>query len=190
MVRKPNTREQILDIAETLLQELGYNAFSYQNISSELGLKNAAIHYHFPSKSDLGNAIIERFIARFITWRDQHTRKGTDPVSLINGYFAITANFVRNGGKVCPMGVLETEFNAISENMQNSLRQFDSLIRSFVSDALEKGRQQGLLHFDGKAEDKGLVITASLQGGLQIARVAGPRAFFATIHQLQKDLGI
>jgi len=189
-MRKLSTRDQIMDIAEDLLQELGFNAFSYKDISTEMGIKNAAIHYHFPAKADLGDALIQRFTDRFEEWRDMHIAKKTDPVSLINGYFAITANFVRNGGKVCPMGVLEAEFNAISDQMQASLKYFDKTIREFLTETLDKGRTEGMMHFDGKAEDKSLVISATLQGGLQIARVAGEKAFFATIHQLQKDLQI
>lgn len=189
-MKKINTRDQILDIAEDLLQERGFNAFSYKDISTVMGIKNAAIHYHFPTKSDLGDALINRFIKRFEEWRDGHVAKGSDPVTLINGYFAITANFVRNGGKVCPMGVLEAEFNAISDEMQISLKKFDHIIREFLAETLERGRTDKLLEFDGEPEHKSLVISATLQGGLQIARVAGAKAFFATIRQLQRDLKI
>ena len=189
-MKKVTTRDQILDIAEDLLQERGFNAFSYKDISTVMGIKNAAIHYHFPAKADLGNALIERFIQRFEAWRDGHAAKGSDPVTLINGYFAITANFVRNGGKICPMGVLEAEFNAISEEMQGSLKHFDRIIRTFLAETHERGRALGLLEFEGEAEHKSLVISATLQGALQIARVAGAKAFFSTIRQLQRDLKI
>ena len=50
-----NTRGAILDAAEELLQRRGYNAFSYHHIAVQLGIRNAAIHYHFPAKEDLGS---------------------------------------------------------------------------------------------------------------------------------------
>src|SRR6201988_4888439 len=63
--QKSRTAEQILDLAETLIQTRGYSAFSYQDIADSLGIRKASIHYHFPSKTELGIAVIDRYIARF-----------------------------------------------------------------------------------------------------------------------------
>ena len=68
MASRGTTKRKILDLAESLLQQRGYNAFSYHHLSSELGIKNAAIHYHFPSKEGLGIKIIERTHDRFKKW--------------------------------------------------------------------------------------------------------------------------
>lgn len=48
------TRERILELGEELILTKGYNGFSYQDISTALGIKNAAIHYYFASKENLG----------------------------------------------------------------------------------------------------------------------------------------
>ena len=60
---RTDTRERILDEAERLMGARGYSGFSYQDISRPLGIRNAAIHYHFPAKADLGLAVIERYRA-------------------------------------------------------------------------------------------------------------------------------
>jgi len=44
----------ILDVAEQLAQTKGYNGFSYADIAAQLGLTKASLHYHFPSKAELG----------------------------------------------------------------------------------------------------------------------------------------
>ena len=62
--QKSETAEQILDLAETLIQTRGYSAFSYQDIADDLGIRKASIHYHFPSKTDLGVAVVDRYMAR------------------------------------------------------------------------------------------------------------------------------
>ncbi|MCJ7815695.1 MAG: TetR/AcrR family transcriptional regulator, partial [Xanthomonadales bacterium] len=54
-----NTREQIIDKAFQLMLQRGMNGFSYRDISEPLGVKNAAIHYHFPNKTDLIKALID-----------------------------------------------------------------------------------------------------------------------------------
>src|SRR5215510_13109700 len=63
--QRSETAEQILDLAETLIQTRGYSAFSYQDIALALGIRKASIHYHFPSKAALGVALVDRYVARF-----------------------------------------------------------------------------------------------------------------------------
>lgn len=52
------TRQQILDTAQRLFIELGYNATSLQMIADELGLTKAAVYYHFRAKSDILHAAL------------------------------------------------------------------------------------------------------------------------------------
>src|SRR5580704_19068132 len=55
----------ILDVAERLAQTRGYNGFSYADIAIQLGVTKASLHYHFPSKAELGRALIERYRVLF-----------------------------------------------------------------------------------------------------------------------------
>jgi TetR/AcrR family transcriptional repressor of nem operon len=48
------TKTTLLDVAEELLLTRGYNGFSYNDIAEKVGIRKASIHYHFPSKSGLG----------------------------------------------------------------------------------------------------------------------------------------
>jgi len=59
------TAAKILDSAERLVQTRGFNAFSYADIATELRLRKASIHYHFPSKADLGRRLLARYEAAF-----------------------------------------------------------------------------------------------------------------------------
>ena len=56
-----HTSQQILDIAQRLVQTRGFNAFSYADIASELKVSKASLHYHFASKAELGVKLIERY---------------------------------------------------------------------------------------------------------------------------------
>jgi len=47
------TRQQILETAQRLFTELGYDATSLQMIADEMGLTKAAVYYHFRAKSDI-----------------------------------------------------------------------------------------------------------------------------------------
>lgn len=56
-----NTRERILKVAENLLQNNGYNGFSYKDIANHLGIKTSSIHYYFPTKETLGIELIQEY---------------------------------------------------------------------------------------------------------------------------------
>ena len=59
MTPTADTRERIIDKAFQLMLQRGFNGFSYRDIAEPLGVKNAAIHYHFPNKTDLVKALLE-----------------------------------------------------------------------------------------------------------------------------------
>lgn len=187
---RTDTKKQILDLAETLLQDRGFNAFSYHTIAEQLGIKNAAVHYHFPSKSDLGLALIQRYRVRFRRYAQTLAEGGADPMLKLEAYFTIPWGYLRNGGKVCPLGVLEAEFNSIPESMRLEALALDQEIREWLARALEEGRKQGIFRFSGSAKEKALLIVATLQGALQISRAVGRDGFSTCVRQLKRDLGL
>src|SRR5579871_6196980 len=54
------TKQKILDTAERLIADQGYAATSLRHIINEAGVNLAAVHYHFGSKEDLLDELIER----------------------------------------------------------------------------------------------------------------------------------
>jgi AcrR family transcriptional regulator len=59
-----HTRQQILETAQRLFTELGYDATSLQMIADEMGLTKAAVYYHFRAKSDILHATLMPGIQR------------------------------------------------------------------------------------------------------------------------------
>ena len=57
------TRDQIITLADDLIRTRGFNAFSYADIAGRLNVRNAAIHYYFPSKADLGISVVDNELA-------------------------------------------------------------------------------------------------------------------------------
>ena len=55
-----NTKDQILDAAEKLFAEHGYDAASLRDITAEAGVNLAAVNYHFSSKEALFGAVFVR----------------------------------------------------------------------------------------------------------------------------------
>ncbi len=185
---RTDTRKQILDCAETLMLSRGFNAFSYQHISSQLGVKNAAIHYHFPSKTDLGVAVIQRFRRRFARWTEREGQLTADPWMRLEWYFDLLGRYYDDDQKICPTGMLSAEFHALPEPMQAEAQAFALELINWGGDILRDGVERGYFRFPGSVADKTLQIFAALQGALQLARVQ-PAALDAVIKQIRLDLG-
>jgi AcrR family transcriptional regulator len=58
----PDTKDRILDAAERLFGEFGYDATSLRAITAEAGVNIAAVNYHFKSKEGLLRAVLTRRI--------------------------------------------------------------------------------------------------------------------------------
>jgi AcrR family transcriptional regulator len=183
-----NTKHAILDLAETLLQDKGFNGFSYAHIAKELGVKNAAVHYHFPTKEDLGCAVVQRYRDRFQLWVNNARVKNLSLQEKLNWFFDIYANMRADHGKVCIAGALETEFNSIPDALRDQTQSLTGELLAWLSSTLEEGREAGVFQFTGQPADKAALILSSLQGGLQMARALGSEKFQVVIQQHKQDL--
>ena len=57
--RGPHTRQQILDASLRLFSERGFARTTVRDIARQAGITDAAIYYHFESKRDLLDALVE-----------------------------------------------------------------------------------------------------------------------------------
>ena len=58
-----HTAQKILDVAQDMVRNRGYSAFSYADISAQVGIRKASIHYALPLKGGFG-AIADSAIPR------------------------------------------------------------------------------------------------------------------------------
>ncbi len=188
MVRNSNTKRSIMDLAESFIQEKGFNGFSYAHIAKELYVKNAAIHYHFPSKETLVVAVIQRYRDRFKLWINNSRVKDLSPQEKLDWFFSIYTNTRADNGKVCLAGSLETEFNSLPDSVREQTQALTRELLAWLQATLQEGRDVGAFDFSGEPADKAAMILSSLQGGLQIARALGTSKFRAIVQQHKQDL--
>ena len=188
MVRSNNTQRAILDLAESFLQDKGFNGFSYAHIAAELGVKNAAIHYHFPSKEALACAVIQRYRDRFQLWINNARIKDLSPQEKLDWFFNIYTNTRADNGKVCLAGSLETEFNSLPASLREQTEALTRELLAWLQATLNEGREAGIFHFSGNPASKAALILSSLQGALQMARALGTDKFHAVVQQHKQDL--
>lgn len=184
----PDTRTRILDLAEVLLLERGFNAFSYQHLARELGIKPAAIHYHYPSKDDLGTALVARQLRRLRKWRGLPRVINLGPAQQLDALLAVYENHLGHDRRVCLFGALAADFRTLPAAMQAELRTFNRELTEWLAEVLAVGRAMGALCFVGSPPAKSAQVLITLAGALQVARVHDETPFQVIVGQLRLEL--
>jgi TetR/AcrR family transcriptional repressor of nem operon len=163
------TRERILDIAQTMIQEKGYNAVSFRDLSAVVKVKSASIHYYFPSKEDLGEALVARYRAFFTAGRAALDQKELSPARKLKQYVEVLRTAFRQTGHMCLCGVLAAEMSSLPERVAEGVRAFFTENEEWLAGVLARGRSSGELRFSGAAERSAEAVFASLEGALMSA---------------------
>lgn len=172
--QRSETAEQILDVAETLIQTRGYSAFSYQDIADALGIRKASIHYHFPSKTDLGVAVVSRYIDRFDTALREVAGNGQlSSMAMLDLYTQPYLEFARAPDRVCLCGALAGEMMALPPGMRERVDHFFTSHQAWLAKLLKRGVERGEFRLPAPASKVARSIFAGLQGALLVKRATG-----------------
>ncbi len=179
----------ILDVAERLAQTRGYNGFSYADIAVELGVTKASLHYHFPSKAELGRALIERYRDLFGAALDAIDNQAIEPREKLEQYVKLY-NSVLSNERMCLCGMLAAEYATLPAPMQEGLTLFFDANERWLTAVLEDGLQTGTLLFKEPANERARVLLGALEGAMLVARSYGnPRRFQVAAACALADLG-
>jgi TetR/AcrR family transcriptional regulator, transcriptional repressor for nem operon len=182
------TTVRILDVAERMLQVRGYNGFSYGDVATELGITRAALHYHFPGKAELGQALIERYATRFAEALGQLDATAPDAATKLRGYVALYTD-VLSADRMCLCGMLAAEHRTLPDPLQQAVCDFFSTNTVWLRKVIEEGCADGSLRCPGTPEASASMVLGTLEGGMLIARLDGDvTRFAATAEQLLAGL--
>jgi TetR/AcrR family transcriptional regulator, transcriptional repressor for nem operon len=175
-----DTRVAILDIAERLVQARRFNGFSYADIAAELGITKAALHYHFAGKAELGEALINRYAARFA---EALAGIDADRPSAFDRLAAYTQLYlaVLMEQRMCLCGMLAAEYQTLPERMREAVVAFFDTNNEWLVRLLEGGRLEGTIRFHGQAIAVAQMIVGTLEGAMLVARPYADAARFRAI---------
>lgn len=155
----PETRDQILDLAERAMRLRGYHAVSFRDIADAMGIKSASIHYHFRHKEDLGTAMVERYAKRVhdfvgeaggLNWPDAVARFG-----------AVYKRALHDEDLQCLCGMLAAESAGLPEPVAAKVAEFFRVNLSWLKASMPKNTQDK----DARAQR----IQAELQGAMTLS---------------------
>ena len=184
-----DTRTEILDVAQALVQTIGANAMSYQHISDAVGIRKASIHYHFPTKEGLIEALVERYSVCFFELVDGIAASRKSGLQKLRDYIGLFDATLREGdhdgahNKACPMGMLGAEVRTLGEAASDRVRQFYEQNERRLAAILDEGKRDRTLSFEGSSGAMAGLIFSLLEGAMLVARGRNSVEHFRTVSE-------
>ena len=179
---------RILDVAERLVQVRGFNGFSYADVAGELGVTKASLHYHYPGKAELGEALINRYAARFAEALITIDAECTDVPAKLAAYAGLYAGVLREQ-RMCLCGMLAADYETLPPAMRAAVVRFFDENAVWLEKVLEQGTSDGTVHYEGSARDAAQLIISTLEGAMLVARPFGdPERFQSAAARLLANL--
>ena len=182
-----DTRTNIMDVAQDLIQRRGVNGMSFQDISDTVKIRKASIHHHFASKQDLVEALLVRYRAEFGVLLTEILDSRAKAKGKLLRYGALFEGTLQAGNqdKSCLCGMLAAEVFSLDDGPVHSVKGFMQDNVKFLTKVLKEGKKDGSLAIRGNVEDSASMILAAFEGGLLVARAdGGPEQLSAIIRNL------
>ncbi len=171
---------QILDVAENHMRKGGFDAISFRDLATAVGVKSASVHYHFPAKADLGQAVVARYRERIMDALG-------DPMdhrplaSKLKLLFDTYAAALKDGDSVCLCCQLGAEARDLPKDVAAEVERFFKSIVGWTASALSPSLSAS------KADKLAAHIISALQGAMVLAVATGDGVHLKNTRSLLKD---
>jgi len=159
-----STRDHIVEAADQLFYRQGYEHTSFSDIAEAVQISRGNFYYHFKSKDDILDAVIERRLANTLKMLEKWENEGQQPTERIRSFIHI---LIMNRAKIkrfgCPVGTLCTELAKLDHASQAEARRLFTLFRAWLR------RQFRLLGRTHDADELAMHLLARSQGVATLA---------------------
>ena len=177
-------RDQLLEAAQRLLLERGYEAAALDDVCTRAGVTKGGLFYHFQSKEQLAAAAIERFYDQLVRTAQEAMGAPADPDQLLWRSLDATVTLLGNPllAQGCLLGAMALEtpqtHPAVAVAAQTALGDWKVTLTELIAAA---ARHRGV-SVDAGALADGLL--AAIEGGLLLDRdkPTNPAAVGAVTH--------
>jgi TetR/AcrR family transcriptional regulator, transcriptional repressor for nem operon len=135
VVAEKTTREQIVDAADELFYQRGYEHTSFSDIAKKVRISRGNFYFHFKSKDELLGAVIGLRLAHRQKMLDRWERDADSPEGRIREFIHI---LIANEGPIqrygCPVGTLCTELAKLGHPLWSESTTLFTLFRTWLRD--------------------------------------------------------
>jgi AcrR family transcriptional regulator len=167
-------RRRLLDVAAAAFQARGYNATSIHDIMREAGVTGGALHHHFPTKKDLGLAVIRDRVAEAVeeTWLAPLRSAPTTAAGVRDVFGQIAASLDARGSVLgCPLNNVALELSLADPDFRSAVHDVFERWRSTIAEKLRADNSGGAVN-DVAPENLATFIVAAYSGAMAMAKAA------------------
>lgn len=182
MSRSATTADDILHCARTLILAGGYNGFSYADIAKVVGIRNASIHHHFPTKSDLVRTLVARYrhdAADAIAALERNVPAPAAQLRAYTGYWQ--ACITDATAPFCVCALLAGQIPVLPDEVVVEVRAHFRALSAWLTSVLDRGARAGTLRLAGTPDAEAEAFMATVHGAMLSARAYGDPAMFGLI---------
>ena len=165
-----DTQTKILDCAVSLISERGYNAFSYKDIAKEIGIKTASIHYHYPSKADLGLAVVERYNEEFGSVLKAYEQKSSSGLGRIKLFAKGLIDVFDSGKGFCLCVSLAADETTLTPETSSAVCGFFDTSLEWLERCVVLAKAEGELRDDLHPSRTAMSLLSLFEGAMILAR--------------------
>ena len=151
-------RNEILDVAERLFGEKGFDNTSTNDILEKIGIARGTLYYHFKSKEDILDAMIERMTEQLLARASAIAAKSEIPVLQRITLTIMALNVNNEAGREVMKQVHRPQNALMHQKLQEKLL---SGVNPMLTGLLREGIEQGLCHTEYPAEAIEMVMLYS-----------------------------
>ena len=177
MARGPDTKERILDTAQTLVLERGFSGTSLDDILKQTGVTKGAFFHHFSSKGDLAQKLVQRFAENdfvlFEEWSRRAQTLADDPyqeVVLFLKFFEEWLDNLEQPFAGCLFAVYVYESSLFDTDVNAFVRQSFAHWQRFYEEKFEAALAARKTKLDVTAKDLAESVMSVLEGAFILAR--------------------
>ncbi len=174
------TATEILDAAERFARRAGYHGFSFRDVAAEVGIKSASVHYHFPTKENLGAACARRYADRFFERLGSASDLAVPSHTLIGRFVGQFRESLVEHDQMCLCGLFGAEIAALPDEVGAEVRSFFERCIDWL-EAAHARASRGIVGVDPAPGERALALLATLEGALILARTLRDAEIFDRI---------
>jgi len=173
------TRATLLKTALTVFSAKGYSAATLDDVAKAAKMTRGAIYWHFKSKADLYNTLVEEVSARGTAVVQQAIAEGGSLIEILRRVFVRQCALIeedKEARAVMELALFKTGLDPeLQAGRKNQLEAGNALIEG-VAAAMQQGVAQGVLRNDIDPADMARAFIAFENGVIQVW-LASPKSF-------------
>ncbi len=164
------TAERILDVATALVQQHGYNGFSYDDIATAIGIRKPSIHHHFRTKSDLVAAMIDRYLHVFSGKLLAISTSQDHAIARLEAYIGLFQQTYAQDQRLCLCAMLSATPSTLAEPLRFAVARFFEINLHWLEETIRLGQRVGQLRNIPDARAQAQLLLATLEGAMILGR--------------------